>query len=75
MSKHTVAKPFSTPSRRFAAGQPITEADITGPLSFAERVALGQIAAPAPEPEAPAPEVATPKGKPAKPTPEADPAT
>lgn len=70
MSQHTVAKPFNTPTRRFAVGQPVTEADITGPLTLAERVALGQIAAPAPEPE-----LATPKGKSAKPAPEADPAT
>ncbi|MBP2233084.1 hypothetical protein J2847_006419 [Azospirillum agricola] len=74
MSTHTVAKPFSTPTRRFAVGQPVTEADITGPLSFAERVALGQIAAPVLDP-VPA---AEPAPKPAKggkaPTGEADPA-
>jgi len=50
MSTHTVVTPFNTPTRRFTAGQPVTEADITGPLSLAERVALGQIEAPAPRP-------------------------
>lgn len=51
----TVTKSFTTPSRRFAAGQAVTEADVDGPLTFAHWVRLGHIAMPAaaePEPRA-----------------------
>ncbi|WP_376959656.1 hypothetical protein ABNQ39_07035 [Azospirillum sp. A26] len=47
----TVAKSFTTSSRRFAAGQLVTEADIDGPLTFADWVRLGHIAMPAAEPD------------------------
>lgn len=46
----TVTKPFTTPLRRFQAGQPVTPADIDGPLSFEDRVKLGQISEPAKKP-------------------------
>lgn len=50
MADYTVAKPFNTATRRFAAGQSVTDADLDGPLSLADRVRLGQIAAlPAPK--------------------------
>ncbi|MFL7901573.1 hypothetical protein ACJ41P_10600 [Azospirillum argentinense] len=47
MDKHTVAKPFTTLTRRFVPGQEITEAEIDGALSLADLVKLGCIAAPA----------------------------
>lgn len=44
MSGYTVTTPFNTPTRRFAAGQPVTEADLDGPLSLEDRIRLGHIA-------------------------------
>lgn len=36
-----VARPFCTPHRRFAAGQPVSAADVTGHLSLEEWRAAG----------------------------------
>ncbi|AWK90349.1 hypothetical protein [Azospirillum thermophilum] len=44
MNEYKVAKEFCTPTRRFAVGQPVTPADIDGPLPFERWVALGHIA-------------------------------
>ncbi|MBP2229663.1 hypothetical protein J2847_002962 [Azospirillum agricola] len=64
---HTVVTSFSTPTRRFSPGQTVGPADITGPLSFEDRIRIGQIAAPTPEPTPePAAEPET-DPKPAKP--------
>jgi hypothetical protein len=41
----------SAPTRRFAAGQTITDVDLDGSLTLTDRVRLGQIAAP-PAPKA-----------------------
>ena len=49
MSQHTVAKPFKTPTRRFAVGQPVTEQDVTGPVPFGDWIAKGFIQAPTAE--------------------------
>lgn len=51
MADYTVAKPFNTATRRFAVGQSVTDADLDGSLTLADRVRLGQIAAP-PAPKA-----------------------
>ena len=42
--EHVVAKPFKTVNRRFAEGEPVTEADIEGALSFDDWKAAGFIA-------------------------------
>ncbi|MDW7555380.1 hypothetical protein D9623_33615 (plasmid) [Azospirillum brasilense] len=47
MDKYTVAKPFTTLTRRFAPGQEVTEADIDGALTIADLVKLGCVSAPA----------------------------
>jgi hypothetical protein len=39
----TVLKPFTTPSRRFTAGQSVTPRDIDGPLGFGDWQAMGFI--------------------------------
>lgn len=47
----TVVKGFTTPSRRFIAGQPVKPQDIDGPAPFERWVELGHIALPKPAPE------------------------
>lgn len=43
---HIVAKPFATPSRRFAEGDRVRASDITGPVPVARWVALGFLTPP-----------------------------
>ena len=55
MSGYTVTTPFNTPTRRFAVGQSVTEADLDGSLTLKDRVQLGHITAPKPTKAAKAP--------------------
>lgn len=53
---YTVAKPFKTPTRRFAIGQEVDASDVDGPVPFGDWVRKGYITEPVktaePEPEA-----------------------
>ncbi|MBY6263936.1 hypothetical protein EI613_18720 [Azospirillum sp. 412522] len=44
MGKHIVTKSFVTATRRFPVGRDVTERDIDGVLTLADRVRLGHVA-------------------------------
>ncbi|WP_372397101.1 hypothetical protein ABMY26_23820 [Azospirillum sp. HJ39] len=48
MAEYTVVTPFNTPSRRFTAGQTVTDTDLDGLLTLEDHIRLGNIAAPPP---------------------------
>lgn len=49
--KHSVLRAFSTPTRRFAVGQVITQGDVDGPVPVERLAELGYVAPVPPIPE------------------------